>query len=158
MKLFILGLVLLTGCARTTFTDAPKNGTNCTTVQTSSGAAIKCEDGTTTYVQNGQAGATGAQGNVGATGAPGQNLLLQKGLKCSVYDSNVVNRNNGLISILASATPKFTKVIELFNIGDSLAANGFPKFTAQEQALIGTLTFQYQICITLNCYLMTMHV
>ena len=134
MKLFILGLLILTGCARTTFTTqqaGPKGvpgnpGTSCSTVATNYGARINCTDGTSSDVFN------------GSNGLDGRDLTLKRGLVCAVYDSNVVNRNNGLISILASATPKFTKVIELFDVGDSQAANGFPKFTAAEQALIGT--------------------
>lgn len=128
--LLVTLMVLTTACGSSvTFTKKP---TSCTTVQTSSGAVIQCGDGTTSSVANGSTGATGA------TGADGKDLTLKKGLLCSVYDSNVVNRSSGLITILAGATPKFTKVIELFNVGDSLAANGFPKFTAAEQALIGT--------------------
>jgi PA14 domain len=136
MKTLLIAALVLTGCgSRTTFTKVPSG---CTTVQTSSGAQIKCDDGTSSSVVNGQQGERGSVGNSGANGRDGVDLTLKKGLKCSVYDSAVVNRNNGLISILANATPKFTKVIELFDVGDSLAANGFPKFTAAEQALIGT--------------------
>lgn len=130
MKYILIALLAFTGCnSRTTFTTVPKNGSNgkdgvsCQTVQQVNGAAINCTDASSSFVSN---------------GANGQDLTLKQGLKCSVYDSAVVNRNNGLISILANATPKFTKTILLFDVGDSQAANGFPKFTAAEQALIGT--------------------
>jgi len=137
VQLTVLALLLATGCARTTYTSqqvGPKGatgpagnpGTSCSTVPTNYGAQIRCTDGTVSDVFN------------GAAGLDGRDLTLKRGLICSVYDSNVVNRNNGLISILATATPKFTKVIELFDVGDSQAALGFPKFTAAEQLLIGT--------------------
>jgi hypothetical protein len=91
----------------------------------------------TSYEYQPKDGVNGTNGTNGSNGMDAEQTL-KKGLMCSVYDSNVVNRNNGLITILANATPKFNKVIELFDVGDSLAANGFPKFTAAEQALIGT--------------------
>lgn len=128
MKLFILGLLILTGCARTTFTTPPPGvaGTSCSTVPTNYGARINCTDGTFSDVYN------------GSNGTDGRDQTLKRGLVCAVYDSPSVNRNNGLISILANASPKFVKTIELFDVGDSQAALGFPKFTAAEQLLIGT--------------------
>jgi PA14 domain len=137
MKLFILGLLIFTGCARTTFTTqqaGPKgdtglsgsSGTSCTTIATNYGARINCTDGTSSDVFN------------GTNGLDGRDLTLKSGLVCSVYDVASVNRNNGLINIFANAVPKFTKIINLFDVGDSQAALGFPKFTAAEQLLIGT--------------------
>ncbi len=136
VQLTVLALILATGCARTTFTTqkagpagvagTPGNpGTSCTTVATSYGARINCTDGTSSDVFN------------GSDGLDGRDLTLKSGLVCSVYDVASVNRNNGLISILGNAVPKFTKIINLFDVGDSQAALGFPKFTAAEQALIG---------------------
>jgi hypothetical protein len=134
VQLTVLALLIATGCARTTFTTqksgpqgpAGTPGTSCTTVTTNYGARINCTDGTSSDVFN------------GANGLDGRDLTLKSGLVCSVYDVASVNRNNGLISILANAVPKFTKVINLFDVGDSQAALGFPKFTAAEQLLIGT--------------------
>jgi PA14 domain len=119
MKYVIVALALvISSCGSSvTFTKVPKDGVN--------GAP-------------GINGQNGTNGTNGVNGRDGVDLTLKKGLKCSVYDSSVVNRHNGLISILANAQPKFTKIIELFDVGDSQAVNGFPKFTAAEQALIGT--------------------
>lgn len=84
-------------------------------------------------------GTPGVAGRDGRDGKDSESSLkLKDGLICRVYDSLVVDRSNGLIRILNNATPKFTKVIQLFDVGDSQAVNGFPKFTASEQALIGT--------------------
>lgn len=87
-----------------------------------------------------EATVTAYNGNDGLNGKDGENgtTILKPGLLCNVYDSLSVNRNNGLITILANSTPKFSKVVELFDVGDSRSVNGFPKFTPVEQALVGT--------------------
>lgn len=90
----------------------------------------------------GPAGTNGKDGKDGRDGTDGQDavggLKLESGLVCNVYDSNSVDRDNGLIKILNNSRAKFSKVINMFDVGDSLAVNGFPKFTPTEQAMIGT--------------------
>lgn len=122
----LLAMVILNGCAQTKFEYKPKDGKD--------GVSITGPKGDSGSV--GATGAVGATGSTGAAGTPG--LGSQKGLECSVYDSRSVDRSSGLLVILNNATPKFTKVINIFDIGDSVAANGFPKFTTAEQALVGT--------------------
>ena len=100
----------------------------------------------------GSAGANGVNGSVGNTGATGSTgaSATQPGLLCKVYDSRSVDRSNGLLTILNNGIPKFEKVINQLDVPDSLAINGFPKFTAAEQALVGTEDYALDCNGTLN--------
>lgn len=60
------------------------------------------------------------------------------GLACQVYDSQSIDRSSGLNTILTNAVPKFEVIINQFDVPDTNASLGFPKFTAAQQALIGT--------------------
>lgn len=66
------------------------------------------------------------------------NVSASSGLACHVYDSRSIDRSNGMNTILTNAVPKFSLVINQLDVGDSQASNGFPKFTAAQQALVGT--------------------
>lgn len=160
-------MLLLASCAKETTTAQALNGQNgkdgssCSVSSLPNGAKISCTDGSFSTIYNGTNGASGqsctatpvsggvrvACGNSapitllnGTNGTNGVNATsaIQPGLSCAVYDSRSVDRSSGLITILNNATPKFTKVVNQLDIGDSASVNGFPKFTAAEQALIGT--------------------
>lgn len=99
-------------------------GTSCSVVQTPTGAIIACTDGTSAIIVDGQ------------PGAPGVNAT-QPGLACEVYDSQSIERSNGLLKLLQTGVPKFEMVVDQFDTGDSPSVNGFPKFTPAQQALVG---------------------
>lgn len=95
----------------------------------------------------GVAGANGQDG-VGTPGANGADgvAATSPGILCDVYDSQSFDRSNGLYTILASASPKFTKVIDQLDTGDTQSSLGYPKFTASEQAQVGFEDY------ALDCY------
>jgi len=62
----------------------------------------------------------------------------KQGLLCQVYDSRSIDRSSGLNTILTNATPKFEFVMNQLDVPDSQASAGFPKFTAAQQAMVGT--------------------
>lgn len=83
-------------------------------------------------------GAPGPKGDPGKDGKDGKDGATPvPGLYCEVYDSRSVDRSSGLITLLSNAVPKFALTISQFDIPDSPSANGFPKFTAAQQALVG---------------------
>lgn len=85
MRILILGLFLLLGCGVDDTTTNPaqlatgsgggngsnsKNGSNCSTEAAENGAKIICEDGTESFIENGE---DGLNGENGVDGADGQN-------------------------------------------------------------------------------------
>lgn len=89
---------------------------------------------TFTYSNNGTVASL--SNNTGTTNVP--LAAASSGLACQVYDSRSIDRSSGNNVILTNATPKFDVIVNQLDVGDSQASNGFPKFTAAQQALIGT--------------------
>ncbi len=80
----------------------------------------------------------GAGPTINGTPLVDPNANANSGLLCAVYDSRSIDRSSGMNTILTNATPKFTVIINQLDVPDSQAANGFPKFNAAQQALVGT--------------------
>jgi Collagen triple helix repeat (20 copies) len=75
MKKLLIVTLMLSSCYKETekVEVEGKNGTNaiCTTVQTTTGSTIQCNDGSTSTVSNGQNGSNGANGTNGLAGTKG---------------------------------------------------------------------------------------
>jgi len=90
----IIVLLALTGCAKSLeSTVTAKNGSSCTVEKTTTGAVIKCDDGTFSEIKNGQAGASGAAGATGAAGASCTTQQTSTGIKvtCGATTSLISN-------------------------------------------------------------------
>ena len=111
-----------------------QDGTSCSATPTEGGAYINCGDNKPVFLADGENGIDGEDGVDGTNGKD----AIQPGLLCQVYDSQSIDRSNGLLRILANATSKFEVVVNQLDTGDTRSSMGYPKFTAAQQAMIGT--------------------
>jgi len=111
-----------------------QDGTSCSATPTEGGAYINCGDNKPVFLADGENGIDGEDGVDGTNCKD----AIQPGLLCQVYDSQSIDRSNGLLRILANATSKFEVVVNQLDTGDTQSSMGYPKFTPAQQAMIGT--------------------
>jgi hypothetical protein len=137
---FVLLTLLLSACSGS----AGSDGTDCHTEKTKDGARIWCDDGTQTFLKDGQDGAdgdTGADGQDGAKGADGQD-----GKDGSPAEATHITESFFCTAPLENSALNYTYNAVLWSSGDLFVAGSVssPLTSASKTALFTPTQNGYQ--------------